>query len=314
MKQPTFSFVMPAYKAEYLSKAIDSILSQSYSNFELIIVNDASPENIQSIITNFKDTRIRYKENTYNIGGKDLVKNWNHCISFAQNDYIILATDDDIFEVDYLADAAKLIEKYPNVDLIRSGVKKIDEQENIIDFEFPTKEYLSCQEFALLYAKGATISCISNYIFKKDALNQNGGFISFPRAHYSDDATALALSKNGVGIVPRNNFNFRVSNINLSNRNDLNIVKEQLGATTLYMEWFLKHINDINVTSDNYLERACYGGIKLKYTNMIEKLTVKIPLSKMRIAIKAIYTSRFLFKKEKIKLFLAYFINRPSCF
>ncbi len=310
MKQPTFSFVMPAFKAEYLSKAIDSILNQSYRNFELIIVNDASPEDIERIIAGFEDKRIHYKENTHNIGGKDLVKNWNHCISLAQNDYIILATDDDMFEADFLADAAKLIEKYPNVDLIRSGVKKIDEHENIIDFEFPTKDHLTCQEFALFYAKGGTISCISNYIFKKAALNQNGGFISFPRAHYSDDATALALSKNGVGMIPTNNFKFRVSSINLSNRNDLKIVKEQLEATTLYMGWYLKHIKEINVTFDSFIERGCYGGYKSRFIAMNENLLNKISFSKIFFVIYHIFSNKYLFRKEKYKLFLSYLINR----
>lgn len=310
MKQPTFSFVMPAYKAEYLSKAIYSILNQSYRTFELIIVNDASPENIERIVAEFADERIHYKENTHNIGGKDLVKNWNHSISLAQNDYIILATDDDMFEVNYLEDAAKLIEKYPNVDLIRSGVKKIDEHENIIDFEFPTKDYLTCQEFALFYAKGGTISCISNYIFKKDALNQNGGFISFPRAHYSDDATALALSLNGVATIPSNNFKFRVSNINLSNLNDFKIVKEQLRATSLYMGWYLEHIKNINVTSDKYIERACYGGFKSRYIAMNENLLNKIPFTKIFFVINHISSNKYLFKKEKYKLFLSYLINR----
>lgn len=310
MKQPAFSFVMPAYKAEYLSKAIDSILNQSYRNFELIIVNDASPENLERIIAGFEDERIHYQENTHNIGGKDLVKNWNHCISLAKNDYIILATDDDMFEADYLADAAKLIEKHPEVNIIRSGVKKIDEHENIIDFEFPTKEYLTYQEFALFYAKGGTISCVSNYIFKREALIKAGGFISFPRAHYSDDATALALSKKGVGMIAANNFNFRVSNINLSNRNDLKIVKEQLRATTLYMEWYLNHIKEINVTSDNYLERACYGGYKSRYIAMNEKLLSKIPFSKLFFVIHHIFSNKYLFRKEKYRLLFAFIINQ----
>ena len=47
---PSFSFVMPAYKAKFLSKAINSILKQDYNDFELIIVNDASPENLKHIV------------------------------------------------------------------------------------------------------------------------------------------------------------------------------------------------------------------------------------------------------------------------
>ena len=310
MKQPSFSFIMPAYKAKFLSKAVNSILEQEYNNFELIIVNDASPENLEDIVKEFQDKRIRYTENSHNIGGYDLVKNWNSCVSLAQNDYIILATDDDIFEKDFLSNAVTLIEKYPEVSLIRSGVKKIDEHENVIDFEFPLKKFMTAQEFMLYYAKGGTISCVSNYIIKKTSLKENHGFISFPRAHYSDDATALALSKNGVACMQKNSFKFRVSNINLSNLNDYKTVKDQLKATTLYMGWYLEHIKSINVSSDNYIERACYGGYKSRYIDMNENLLTKIPITKILFVIHYIFSNKYLFKKEKYKLLFSYLINR----
>jgi len=309
MKQPSFSFVMPAYKAEYLSKAINSVLNQDYNNFELIIVNDASPENLKEIVKGFQDNRIRYNENTQNIGGNDLVKNWNSCVALAKNNYIILATDDDMFETDFLSNAVQLIDKYPDVDLIRSGVKKIDENDNIIDFEFPLKEFMTAKEFMLYYAKGGTISCVSNYVIKKVSLESIGGFIAFPRAHYSDDATALALSRNGVACMPTNSFKFRVSNINLSNCNDLGIVKEQLKATEQYMGWYINYIKKIDINSDSFYEKACYGGYKSRYLAMIENLISKIPITKLHIAIHYIIYNKYMFRKEKIKLLISYVLS-----
>ena len=217
----SFSFVMPAYKARYLFQAIESILNQSYRHLELIIVNDASPENIKDIVDQFSDIRIKYIENEKNIGGNDLVANWNHCISYANNDYIILATDDDSFEPDFLYEAVKLIKKYPSINLIRSGVKKLNNNNQIIDIEFPLKEFMNSREFTLCWAKGYMISCVSNYIFKRNKLIESGGFISFPLAHFSDDATALTIAENGVANIPKNCTNFRVSEINLSNKDDI---------------------------------------------------------------------------------------------
>lgn len=309
-KNTAFSFVMPAYKMKFLYKAIDSILKQSYKDFELIIVNDSSPENLEEIVNQFQDTRIKYKINEINIGGHDLVANWNLCIKYAKNDYIILATDDDMFEKDFLSKAVSLISLYPNVNIIRSGVKKIDEHDIVLDYEFPLKEYMTDREFTLFYAKGGTISCISNYIFRKDALQNNGGFVSFPHAHYSDDATVLALSYNGMACIPSNEMSFRMSDINLSNRPDLHLVKEQLKATEQYMGWFLKHINNINTNPNDFYERACYGGAKVRYLIMIEKLTNKIPICKMSIALRVFYSFKHLFKKERLRLTIFYFINK----
>lgn len=111
MNDISFSFVMPAYKKRFLYQAIDSILKQRYTNFELIIVNDASPENLNEVVSMFNDERIRYEVNEKNIGGQDLIANWNHCIDYAKNDYIILATDDDMFDSDFLSDAVHMIKK-----------------------------------------------------------------------------------------------------------------------------------------------------------------------------------------------------------
>lgn len=309
-KNTAFSFVMPAYKKRFLYKAIDSILNQSYKNFELIIVNDSSPENLQEIVNQFQDTRIKYEINKSNIGGHDLVANWNHCIHYAKNEYIILATDDDIFEKDFLSKAESLISKYPIVNIIRSGVKKIDKNEIVLDYEFPLKEYMTDREFTLFYAKGGTISCISNYIFRKDALQMNGGFVSFPQAHYSDDATVFALSYNGIACIPSNEMCFRVSDINLSNRSDFHLVKEQLKATEQYMGWFLKHIKKLDTIPNDFFERACYGGFKARYIIMIENLTNKIPLCKMFFVLKVFYSLKYLFKKERFELSISYFINK----
>ena len=123
-----FSFVMPAYKGQFLYKAINSILSQTYQNFELIIINDASPYDIPGIINVFQDSRIRYKVNETNIGRKDLVSNWNHCIKFARNEYIILATDDDMFEPTFLEKASTLIKKYPS-SLLRGSLDDSSSEE-----------------------------------------------------------------------------------------------------------------------------------------------------------------------------------------
>ena len=309
-KAISFSFIMPAFKSEFLSKAIESILRQSYSLFELIIINDASPDNIKEIVNQYQDERIRYEENKKNIGGKDLVANWNHCIQYANNDYLILATDDDTFDPDFLSEAVKHIEKYPDTNLIRSGVKKINENDQVLYIEFPLKEFMTNWEFALCWAKGQTISCVSNYIFNKKALISKGGFISFPHAHFSDDATALAMAEHGVANIQANCMNFRMSSINLSNRGDYKIALQQIQATDKYMSWYLSHIKNIDTTQHEFFERACYGGCKNKYINLIENLVSKIPITKIHIATKTVFSLKHLFKKEKYNVLLYYLINK----
>ena len=80
---PSFSFVMPAYKRQFLQQSIESILKQTYTNLELVVVDDASPENLYEVVRQFDDRRLRYERNPENIGAGDLVANWNHCSRFS---------------------------------------------------------------------------------------------------------------------------------------------------------------------------------------------------------------------------------------
>ncbi len=310
MANISFSFVMPAYKREFIKKAIDSILAQTYQDFELIIVNDASPEDIGSVVSQYKNEKIRYEINEKNLGGTDLVRNWNHCVSFSRYDYVVLAADDDMFEPDFLKHAVQLIEKYPSVDLIRSGVRKIGTTEDTLEYEFPLPEYLSGAAFTYFWSKGF-ISCISNYIFRKSALLAMGGFVNFPHAHFSDDATALSMSKNGVACIATPDFCFRVSTINLSNQNSVGLTLGQIEATNMFADWLQKvHLKSIEKSTDSKLYAgASYFYFKRRYAYLIDVFISKLPLSKFWYIINIVRHSNHLYGKEKILAVLKYLIS-----
>ena len=118
-----FSIVIPAYKSKYLGEAIESCLSQTYKHFEIVIVDDASPEDLNNIICQYDDPRIRSYRNDKNCGAIDVVDNWNICLSYASGDYVICMGDDDKLLPNCLEEYRKLIEKYPNIK-----VELIDER------------------------------------------------------------------------------------------------------------------------------------------------------------------------------------------
>ena len=302
---------MPAYKLKYIKESISSILAQTYHDFEFIIVDDASPENIKEVVDSFQDSRIIFKTNRNNIGGRNLVENWNHCIQFAHNEYIILATDDDVFENTYLQDAIVLLSKYPEVNVLRTGVRLIDELGNIRDYEYPLKEYMTCEEFTLLWSKGGLHSCISNYIFKRKELINNGGFIDFPHAHYSDDATILEMSRNGIVSTSKANFNFRISPISLSYSSNYHIALSQIQATELFLIWYMNHLNIVfSKQHNNYIKNNSYEFFRNRYKAMIGILISKIPLRKIYKTLSVLYKAPQLYKKEKCLLFVNNLINK----
>ena len=92
--KPLVSVAMPVYNAgKYVGKSIESILNQSYSNLELIIVNDGSTDNSREVILSYKDPRIKYFENESNL---NIVKTRNRCLFEASGDYVAVLDSDDI--------------------------------------------------------------------------------------------------------------------------------------------------------------------------------------------------------------------------
>lgn len=125
------SVCIPAYnRPEYLVEAIKSVIDQKYKNFELIISDDNSPINLESIVNNFRDPRIIYYRQNNNLG---FIKNWNFCLSKASGDYIKIMGDDDILLPDCLEKSVLLLDNENGCDLFCSNYFTIDGLGEIID-------------------------------------------------------------------------------------------------------------------------------------------------------------------------------------
>lgn len=127
-----FSILIPAYKQQYLQECIESILAQTYRDFEIVVVNDASPEDLNSIVNSFTDSRIRYYINDKNCGAVNVVDNWNICLKYALGEYIICMGDDDKLLPRCLEEYNKLIECYPGLGVYHAWTEIIDENSNVI--------------------------------------------------------------------------------------------------------------------------------------------------------------------------------------
>lgn len=91
---PKISVIMPAYNAEkYIGEAIESILNQTFTDFELIVINDGSADKTKDIILSYTDSRIVYLENEKNSG---IVVTLNKGIDIATGEYIARMDSDDI--------------------------------------------------------------------------------------------------------------------------------------------------------------------------------------------------------------------------
>lgn len=228
---PKYSFVMPAYKAQFIYEAVESVLKQTLPDFELIIVDDNSPEHLDVILSKFNDSRIRYYKNQQNIGGKDLVAQWNHSLKYSTGKWIILATDDDVYDLNFLKKADELLNKYPTSNIFRARVAICDAHGSVYAIEPCMPERTTKDE--LLYSMfNGLYGGVPQYVINKNKLDEIGGFLSYPKAWGSDDYTALLLSDNGIIFSDEVLLKFRMSSINISSQ--IYDVEEKLKARILY--------------------------------------------------------------------------------
>ena len=115
---------MAVYNCEtFLSTAIESILSQSFSDFEFIIINDGSTDISGEIIARYRDPRIRTIENSENIG---LTKSLNKGLAVARGDYIARMDADDISLRKRFAEQVGYLERNPDVHIVGSWFDEVD--------------------------------------------------------------------------------------------------------------------------------------------------------------------------------------------
>lgn len=305
-----YSFVLPAYKSDYLQDAIESILQQTLNDFELIIVDDASPYNLESIVNQYNDNRIVFHRNENNIGGKNLVSNWNKCIKYAKGEYVILASDDDIYSPFFLQQVDERIKDYPDVDIIRSRVNRIDSDGIITDIEQIYKPFMPFSEFVFYWSKGI-INCIANYAFKRTVLLDAGGFVDMPCAWYSDDITIVNMSVNGIATTDDALFYFRTSDKSISWTFNQETIRKKWKANGMFYQWFNDTIipkmrtlpqNDLEIL---YQKNAIFN-VRNRVKTMYSQLIARYPHSHFFEAIKMITSVTILYKKEKVHLFIDY--------
>lgn len=125
--QPSVSVITPCYNSEsYISDTIKSVQSQTFQNWEMIIVDDCSTDNSAKIIKSYvsKDSRIKYIK-TCNASGSPTLPR-NIAIKQAKGRYIAFLDSDDIWLPNKLEEQIKILESYDNVAIAFSFYEKID--------------------------------------------------------------------------------------------------------------------------------------------------------------------------------------------
>lgn len=246
MEKPLISILIPAYKAQFLKESIESAINQTYSNLEIIVVNDCSPESLDEIVASFDDDRIRYFKNPQNIGGEDPVSNWNHCLSYANGEFFSILCDDDLYEPQFIETLFNLSIKYPQCCVFRARARKIDISGKTIDYYPSCPEWESAGNYLIDLEGRYRYQTISEFMFKKDEVLKLGGFTNFPKAWLADyQSVAKFGTQNGIASTQDVLVSFRVSGLNISSQEEKN-TREKIHAENMYSEWLIDFSKNLN--------------------------------------------------------------------
>lgn len=278
MATPLISVTIPAYKSQYLKKAIESVLGQTYDNWELVIVDDASPEDIFGIVSQYHDTRIQYFRNKENCGAINVVDNWNKCLSLAKGDFVICMGDDDLLPSNALSLYSEKIERYPDVDVFHARTIIVDEDDNPISIVSDRAEHETVYSFVRHRIEG-TMQFIGDFCIRRQRLQEIGGYIKFPLAWGSDDITVFEAAKDyGVVNLREPSFCYRCSSITISRTVN---TFHKLNAISQEKEWYRSFIkNGDSIT--NEIDRLDCLYIKNHYNNKIDVKRSKCIAEDMR--------------------------------
>lgn len=211
---PLVSVLMPAYNSEaFVGEAVASMLAQTFTDFELLIIDDGSTDSTRAVLEAIHDSRLRLVANPYNLG---LIKTLNRGLELAAGHYIARMDADDVSAPERLERQVEFLESHPEVDVLGTMANLIDESGKTIGklADYPTeaddvRAYL-LRECCLIHP---------TVMFRKDVVRALGGYDLSAR-HAEDYDLWLRLSDDHeIANLPEALVSYRMHRNQVSVRN-----------------------------------------------------------------------------------------------
>lgn len=218
MSSSKISIVMSVYNGErYLQESVNSILNQTFSDFEFIIIDDGSTDGTWRILEKYasQDSRIVLVRNQKNIG---LTRSLNKGLKLSSGKYIARQDADDISLPKRLEKEEKFLDEHPKVVLVSYSTEKIDSEGRSLG-KFKNQGDPDFVAWHLLFYN--YIMCHSQVMFRRDPVMDLGGY-SEDRYYAQDYELWLRLVEVGdIVVLPETLVKWRFHSENISNRNSL---------------------------------------------------------------------------------------------
>lgn len=242
-KQNKLAVIIPAYKSTFLVATLDSIAAQTCQNFTLYIGDDCSPNNIREIVERYRDKiNLVYKRFDTNLGGKDLVAQWERCIDMNQGEeWLWLFSDDDVMENNCVEEFYKTIQDNPSAGLVHFNVNRLDDDTREVASLPVFPKYCSSKMYLDGKLKGKFTSFVVEFVVRRDIFFYNGRFQNFDMAWGSDFISWVKFSDMADGIVTCSHAKvlWRKSNENISPDKSNPVLVRKICSLIANAKWIL---------------------------------------------------------------------------
>ncbi|WPR73543.1 glycosyltransferase family A protein [Algoriphagus sp. NG3] len=295
-----FTIGLPIIKTEYLQATLDGIQNQTFTDYEVVIKNNAStPEKkaeIKKVCSEWiGKENVKYFESNEQLS---MTANFNSILEHAKGDYFTIMSDDDIMEPEYLQEFALLSSKYPDVKVFHCRVKRIDGNGSLLDFSENCPEWESQIDFIYQRMKSKRTLYLSDFLVDTQALKEIGGFPIESFGWGCDEITWCRLAYNGIGFTPKVLLKYRrfLGNFSMSKENllkrfkDVELIDEIINniitnntakKDCLYPQSYLQNLNahktqkQKDFVLEHFAKSSNYIGILLFFAQNKKELTYK---------------------------------------
>lgn len=260
-KNELISVVLPLYNAgSYIGEAVKSILDQSYGHFELIIINDGSTDDSESIVRSFDDPRIRI----FNQPNKGIVAALNQGISMSNGSLIARQDADDISLPGRFEKQVEYLNKHPDVALVGTWSRQINSEGNVIGHHHhPTGN--AEIKYHLLFD---TPFVHTSVMFRKSALDKTGLYDSDPGIFEDFNLWSRMAMHFQMANIPEELVVYRELSTGLSKSTSK--FKERIIAQRL--KNFSVHLNELSEKDREALSRSGFEHVQLDKRSRLEEI------------------------------------------
>ena len=266
------AIVIPVYKGVFFEETLDSIMDQTDQGFHVYIGDDASDDDIGSIIRSYDSIpNLTYKRFTQNAGYHSPAIHWNRCIDMVEDEeWIWLFSDDDLMDTQCIENFKKTLQENPDVLLFKFNSAKFVGDQIVRENRFPAQ--ITTVDFLNIKLNYVSESYAVEYIFHRSLLDKTGNFRDFPLSWCSDDLFWIKASLHTLIVtIPDAFVYWRSSNENISGRqNTPETCRMKMDACILFVE-SLRSLPALQL--DDRIEHWIFHWVSVQYHYLKDRLT-----------------------------------------